>query len=435
MKDERDLSAIELKNRLTTLTIGGANGPVDSAQRIIFFTEYMRRALPGMEVLSLLPIATTASLNSISALADVVLNGQRLPIFGKIHIESETKVINAVGVEEEYQKAQLLVEAGWPVVKPIAISQEKDYPLLLYPRMDEPTLFDELEQSHVSGVSILTDRQMQDLLSYNENIGQKELGQLKKGTANKARNAPVQTLFLKRIERNGRIDQWYSDDTAFQLPGLTTPMTWRELLSCTWKINNSIYKTTLQNIIDEARKVLGFTDEEQAFLTLTHGDDHAGNVRLTNPPVVFDPAFAGWNPATLDVKALAHTGFLPLAGMYYLPKGLTCTYQKNRNQLEVEVNIVDLPMYKTHEALAKQIIDTRTLPLLQKIKNRGGDIEKESQRIKSGLSSCALLTVNIAKLLGQGDGRAIGLLPTAVMFSELKGLSMLTYLDTKIKQL
>ncbi len=36
MKDERDLSAIELKNRLTTLTIGGANGPVDSAQRIIF---------------------------------------------------------------------------------------------------------------------------------------------------------------------------------------------------------------------------------------------------------------------------------------------------------------------------------------------------------------------------------------------------------------
>ncbi len=435
MKNERDLSAIKLKEQLIVLTIGGSNGTVNNGQRIKFFTEYMRRALPEMRVLNLSPVSTAASLNSICATANVMLNGQRLRAFGKIHIESDTKIINAVGVEEEYQKAQLLVDAGWPVVKPLAISRKEDYPLLLYPRMDETTLFDELEKSNVSGISTLTAQQINDLSSYNQKIGQKELEELKKGTAEEAKNAPVQTLFLKRIERDGRIDQWYLDDTAFQLPGLTTPITWRELLSCTWKINGLSFDITLQNIIDEARIILAFTNEGQTFLTLTHGDDHAGNIRLTRPPVVFDPAFAGWNPATLDVKALAHTGFLPMAAMYYLPKGLTCSYQQKGNQLEVETNIVDLPMYSTHEILAKQIIDSRTLPILRKIKDLGGDMEKESQRIKSGLSACALLTVNIAKLLGQNNGMAVGLLPMAIMFSTFKGLSMLEYLDAKIKQL
>lgn len=435
MQDVQLLSATELKNKLIEVTIGGARASVNLEQKKILFAEYMQRAFPEIRILDLMPTDTSAALNSVSATADVELNGQRLGIFGKVHIESETRVINAVGVEEEYQKASLLVEAGWPVVKPIAMSQQSDYPLLLYPKMDEPTLFDELEKSNMSGVSTLTKQQLLDLSVYNSAIGQKEVKSLRPGLPDEAKNAPVQTLFLKRLEEGGRIDQWYAENTIFQLPGLAEPISWKELLISQWKINGDTYKTTLKDIIDKARQLLAFEGEENAFLTLSHGDDHSGNVRLTQPPLVFDPAFAGWNPASLDLKALAHTGFLPLAGMYYLPKGLNCTYQKSGDEIQVVINLTSLPMYKTFDLLAKQIIDTRVIPLLKKVKQLGGDIDKESQRIKYGLAECALLTVNIAKLLDQRDGRAIGLLPMAILFSELNGLSALDYLNTEIKKL
>ncbi len=435
MQNVKTLSVTELKSRLIASTIGGVVSGVDYRQTRTFFSEYMKRAFPKIKIFSLLPINTSAALNSISATAEIELNGKKISIFAKVHIESETKVINAAGVKDEYRKAGLLVKNGWPVVKPITISQNEDYPLLLYPKMDEPTLFDELEKSNRTGVSTFTAQLISDLNVFNQTIGQKELQSLRQGSSKEAQNAPVQTLFWNRFKPGGRIDQWYTENTLFQLPGLTEPIPWKKLLSCIWKINDTLYSITLQDVIDNARKVLSFKEEKNTFITLSHGDDHAGNIRLTQPPLVFDPAFAGWNPVALDIKALAHTGFSPLAGMYYLPKGAICTYQKNGNQLEVKVNIVDLPIYPMHEELARQIIDMRILPLLQKIKNLGGNIKKESQRIKSGLAGCALLTVNISKLLQQGDGRAIGLLPMAVMFSELKGLPMLEYLDTQIKKL
>ena len=72
---------------------------------------------------------------------------------------------------------------------------------------------------------------------------------------------------------------------------------------------------------------------------------------------------------------------------------------------------------------------------MKRVKELGGNIDKESQRIKCGLAGGALVTVNIAKLLAQGDGRAIGLLPMAILFFELKGLPALDYLNTEIKKL
>lgn len=435
MKNLETQSASDLKNQLISVTIGGTKDTVDPKLRKQLFTEYIKRAFPEMRINDLTPIDTSAALNSISATAEVEIGGRKTSIFGKVHIESETKVINAVGVKEEYEKASLLAEAGWPVVKPISMSQQRDYPLLLYPKMDEPTLFDELEKSNMSGIQTLTKQQLQELYAYNAVIGQKEVNTLRPGSVDEAKSAPVQTLFLKRFEKGGRIDQWYTENTEFRLPGLRTPISWRELLNCTWIINGVPYETTLNTIIRNARNVLSYTNENDAFMTLSHGDDHAGNVRLTRPPLVFDPAFAGWNPTSLDLKALAHTGFLPMAGMYYKPNGLNCTYVKAGNQIRVEIDFTSLPMAATFEVLARQIIDTRILPLLIRIKELGGDIDTEAQRVRYGLAGCALLTVNIAKLLEQNDGRAVGLLPMAVMFSELKGLNALEYLQTKIQQL
>lgn len=430
------LSATELKEELIKVTIGGTGGKIDLERKRIVFIEYIKRAFPGIEILQLKPTNTAAALNSVSATATVRLNGQKMEIFAKVHVEAGTKSISAVGVENEYKNAQLLADAGFPVVKPTAMSQEKDYPLLLYPKMDAPALFDLLEQYNKAGIAGLTDEQLAAYAKLQKTIGEKEVVNLTSGSPDEARKAKGQALLLERFKEGQRISQWYTPETTFSLPGLTEAVTWQELITYKWQINGVDYHITLQDIVDQARQVLTFTGEAAAFLTIAHFDDHPGNVMTTNPMLVFDPAFGGWNPAVLAmVKPLAHTAFLPPAAMYYSPLGLRCTYKKVGNQIQVQTNLTELPMFLTHQELAKQIIDNRIIPVLKKIKEMGGDIDKETQRIKSGLVGCALLTINIALLLDQADGRAIGLLPMAILFAELKGLPMLEYLDEQIKQL
>lgn len=426
----------ELQRQLIGVTIGGARKGVDLKRKAALFAIYIQRSFPKVTVLDVKPTNTAAALYSVSGIIKLRWpDGKTQEVFGKIHIEANTGSLNPLGAENEYANAQLLAEANWPVLQPLSRSNNTDYPLMLYPVQREPALFDKLEASHTTGLVNITNSELKDLDEYNFKIGQREIESIRVGTIKEAIDAPVQNLFLSRVKVGGRIDQWYQEDTSFRLPGLDKALTWKELLNMNWQINGQSFDLTLQKIIDQARRNLGFEGETQAFLTISHGDDHSGNVRLTKPPLVFDPAFAGWNPASMDLKALGHTGFLPMAGMYYYPKGLQWNYKKKGKTIIVTNNMTTLPTYPIHERLAKQVIDFRTLPLLAAIKSRKPNISDDIQRIKSGLSVCALLTVNIAKLLKEKDGRAIGLLPMAVMFAQLKGLPMLTYLDKKIDQL
>lgn len=431
-----NLSPIDLKDKLVNVTIGGTSDSVNLVEKAQVFTEYIQRAFPEVEVLNVIPTNTAAALNSVSGIIQLRFpDGEEKEVFGKIHIESNTKSISPLGAEKEYANAEKLADAGWPVLEPIAVSKTKEYPLLLYPVLKEPTLFDILEESYTTGIVQLTSQIIERLERYNETIGAKEVKSLRVGSSIEAMNAPVQALFLKRIEKGGRIDQWYTAETMFNLPGLDSPISWGELLDTKWVINGIIYSTSLRKIIDQARKNLTYQDEKETFLTLSHGDDHAGNIRLTDSPIVFDPAFAGWNPVSLGIKALAHTGFLPSAGMYYSPKGLSCVYKKDTNTISVEINIKDLPTIQIQEVLVKQIVNLRIIPILKALKEKNGNIEKEVQVIKNAMSCCALLTVNIAKLLEQSDGRAIGLLPITIMFNELKGLPMLEYVSKQVDEL
>lgn len=432
----KKLNAAELRDALTSVTVGGSRGNVDLERKGFIFAEYIRRAFPTARVIDVQPIATRAALNSVSGIITIQFQKQETQtVFGKVHIESNTKSINVLGAEQEYENAEMLADAGWPVLKPISKSENFDYPLLLYPVIDAIPLFDKLEESYISGDVQITDEELAALALYNQVIGEQEVRKIRVGTREEATNSPVQTLLLKRFESDGRIDQWYTPQTVFTLPGLDKQITWNELLNKQWIIDGQEYQITLGQIVEQARKILAFDGEEQTYLTISHGDDHAGNVRLTNPPTVFDPAFAGWNPAALDVKALAHTGFLPMAGMYYPPKGLETNYQLSDESIIFTGNMENLPIFETQEMLAKQLIDFRILPLLKRIKDMGGDITKEKQRMQAGLAACALLTVNIAQLLEQDDGRAVGLLPMAIMFASLQGLPMLEYLKRKIEEL
>lgn len=429
------LDSGHLQELLIKVTIGGADGKINQTDKALLLGEYTSRAFPDVEILEVEATNTAASLNSLSGKIKLKKDGKIETVFGKVHIEANTGKLNPLGAEKEYMNADLLAGAGWPVLKPSAKSTNPDYPLLLYPVVTDPPLFDKLEESNLSGKSTITEVEQKRLEEFNNIIGQKEVLSLRVGTVEEAVNAPVQNLFLKRLEKGGRIDRWYKKETLFKLPGLGGQISWDELLDLKWEINGIKFRSTLRILIDKARRSLSFKDESKSFLTISHGDDHAGNIRLSNPPVVFDPAFAGWNPAALDVKILAHNGFLPMAAMYYPPKGLKCLYRISGKTMVVSINISELPLCPVHERLAEQIIGSRIIPVLTEIKKQGGDIQKERQRIEAGLAGCALLTINIAKLLKQSGGKATGLLPMAIMFNELTGLPILDYLNKQIKKL
>lgn len=410
---------------INSLTIGGFDHS-KNYDRDRVFSEYIKKALPLIEVSNVKVISTPASLNSVSASGTI--NGKKY--FFKVHIESGSKT------EEEYKQAELLTEAGWPVYEPSFKGTNYDFPLLAYPWTDDPTLFD-----RIAGIYELTEPELSEeetalLQTMNISIGQAEIRELKEVSAREASAAPIQMFFARRFETGGRLDDWYKQGTIFHLPGPEggrLKLDWNLIKDAKWIINGQNYTATLADIIKKARDVLVYSGEDKAWVTTSHGDDHAGNVFLAKKQaLVFDPAAASRiNPAVLsDIKALAHNCFLPMGGMYYDPKIFyEYTYDETNNTLKVEADFAKSPAFEIQKAIARQIIEFRMKPILDVLKQKNAEKKREYERIRAALAGCALLTVNIAELLSQRDKRGIGLLPIAIMLYELKGLEPLEKLE------
>ena len=428
-----------MKSELVSITIGSEGREADPARKAVVFKDYIRGAFPDAVVGKVVPISTPASLNSVCAYVDIAFKrGENIPAFAKVHVESDTKSPIALGAEDEYSQANLLTENGWPVLVPLAVSDSKDYPLLIYPRVEAKTLFDLFEESYNQERNLVPSDGMDLLAGLNEQVGDAMVKSARLVDSKEAIKSPIQTLFAERLKRTGRIGSWYKPNTRFVLTEAGDTMNWQDLLNIKWVINGNSYDLTLSKIIENARRYLSFDKEQKTLMCVSHGDDHAGNIFMdekAGKAIIFDPAFAGWNPAILsNVKALAHNCILPMGGMYYDPKIGRVSYSKSENAIYVNIPFNNSVLYKLHETLGKQIIDVRILPLFQKSKQEGINIKSEYERIKYALAACALLTINIAQLLKQNDGRGQGLLPLTIMLSELKGLPILEYLKRRLTQ-
>lgn len=432
----------KMKEKLIAIIISGAdNEKADPAYKAAVFKKYIKRALPDVDVKNVKPIETAASLNSISAYVDITVQGSRYtPAFVKIHIESDTKSTSALGAQNEYSQANLLARHGWPMLMPLMSSSSREYPLLVYPRVEEKTLFDLVKNSYDKRENLITSGDLAILSRLNRQVGKAMVDSSKMADSEEAVNSPVQTLFFERFKEGGRIDEWYKPDTRFALTGMGKDMTWGELLETKWVINGNPYDITFSEIIENARRYLSFDGGDRTLVCVSHGDDHPGNIfmaRKGGRAIIFDPAFAGWNPASLsNIKTFAHSCVLPMGGLYYDPKigDISYSFDANKNVVNVYIPFENSVLYDFHEALAKQVVDLRIIPLIQKSKQTGVDLKSEYERIKYGLAGCALLTTNISRLLEQRDGRGKGLLPLTIMFAELKGLSMLDYLSGSLIQ-
>ncbi len=437
------LSSESIKERLLSATIGGQKNSTDligqEAQDI--FTLYIQKALGNaIEVKDVELLRCKVSLNSIMANAVLVMNGEERKVFLKIHIEANSKNGSAIGDANEYANAELLFNAGWPVLAPLGRNSNPDFPLLIYPRVSAETLFTAIEETY-AGKGSISNLDIKIMDKTQEIVGRVTQASLKETSSSNAISSPVQTLFYERFKEGGRIDEWYKDETLFSLPGLGEPITWEKLKKAQWDINGIEYKNAIGEIIASARKSLSFSGEEKAFKVISHGDDHSGNIfleRETGIATLFDPAFAGENPIALsDTKALAHIGYMMMGGMYFDPKIPTCvySYDSETNTMRVKIDFASTPLFREHEILSRQIIDSRIVPLFIKAKKSGAVLKNEIRRFKDSLSACPLLTINISMLLNANDGRGVGLLPLALMLNDLSGLESLEYLQKKLSEI
>ena len=443
-------SAHTLHKELVALTVG-ASGKLpnpDNARAVL--QSYLEHAVPGIQINKINPTSTLAALNSVSANVDFNYNGKHYDAFAKVHIESNREireVSSAAGVKE-YQNAALLEKFGWPVISPLDIPLNQDFPILFYPRIRSSTLFDLLANSYNENRSLLSEIHLKNLRSFEQIVGKACLESLRIASRDEAideNNAPAQSLFLSRVVHGGRIDQWYQAQTLFQLPGISEPLSWSQISQSRWKINGQEFDSTLLELIEKSRHILAHSEEKNAMICFSHGDDHAGNIFLEDSLAVgrvFDPAFAGWNPAALaHVKAFMHSGVLPLAGLYYNPKLSFCEYAVDESGIDVKLNFHDHHMLRTHFAIAKNIVDYRIIPLFKGMKELGADTRLEYERFKAGMLTCCILVINLAGLLSKSknatasdSGSGEGLLPLAFLCSRMTGLPQLDYLDAEIKK-
>ena len=403
-----------LQQKLINVTVG-KSGLVDKKEAENAIGEYFNKAFSAADIKNLEYISSAVSLNSISFLVEFEFERKTTKAFGKVHIESNTKSVSPLGAEEEYLNAELLEKNGWPVLKPILKSENNNYPLLLYPKVENKTLFQKLENSFKEKRNLVTQKDLTNLDNMNKIIWQAEERSIENLSAEEANNSPVQTLFLRRVEKGARIDQWYKGNAKIE--NLKT--TFGEIKNKEWIINGVRYKTTLEEILNKIREIFKFQNEAPS--AIMHGDDHAGNIFLKNEQaIVFDPAFAGRNPLVLgNIKSLAHNSYLQIAGMYY-ETGITSEYKISENYIETNWDFENSYMFETLERIAKSNITQKILPGLKYI----GETEKSIRFLKATLASCALLTINPMEIK-----RPNNLFEMAILFYNLGGFESLNIIE------
>lgn len=330
---------------------------------------------------TLRPLAVSLnSFNGFVALRD----GRRL--FFKSHVEPGTVIA-------EYYNSELLQQAGYSVILPVAASTEPGKQMLLYEVVEDQSTFDvawALERDTAAPVNLqtLTKAQYQaddELLTvYAETLSWK--------TAKDHASAPIHQLFYHRLT-GGRLDEFYGEARTMILPEVGT-IDLAALRSARWEVNGVRYTMTLDDVIAQATVLLNPSQAGPA--VVGHGDAHNGNVFLRGDSMVyFDPAFAGYHDPLLDlVKPLYHNVH---AMWMYFPDVAALEWGASLELVEdtfvVEYPVMQHPVREMfHDSKSQQSL----IPLLRLLQARGWLRQDWRAYLQLALACCPLLTMNLA---------------------------------------
>lgn len=329
------------------------------------------------------------SFNGFLALAD----DKRL--FFKTHTEED----NVIG---EFYNAQLLADAGYPIIQPIHSSKQAGQQLLIYEVIKSPSVFDVAWQLETDNIEPDDSESVFKDLTYAQNESDKQLfafyvATLETQKAAQALESPIHQLFYHRLT-GGRLKRFYGsfisdlEDKQIVLPDGSHRMS--EVGEIRWVINGSAYHQTLNNLIVESVTLLNPAQTEPSIIG--HGDAHNGNVFFQEDKTLlyFDPAFAGRHHPLLDlVKPLFHNVFA--MWMYYpeiKAQGTKITFVKHDDVWHVTHNY---HLHPSRHMFLKSKITHTLIPIVQELKRRGLLREDWRRYIKCGLFCCPFLTMNL----------------------------------------
>ena len=326
------------------------------------------------------------SLNSFNGF--ITLSDKRR-LFFKSHVEPGSVIA-------EYYNSDLLQQAGYAVIKPVAASTEPGKQMLLYEVVEDESVFDvtwRIEREGDRGDEL--DRLTRAQVTCDEallNVYQDSLHWVE---ANEHAAAPVHQLFYHRLT-GGRLDAFYGQGIQMTLPN-TERLDMQSVRRKRWQINGKLFADTLDDVIDRATNLLKPAQAGPAIVG--HGDAHNGNVFLrTDGLVYFDPAFAGRHDPLLDlVKPLYHNVH---AMWMYFPSVLV---EERGASLLVEDDtwIVQYPeaLHPVRGMFWESKTQNVLIPLLKRLRDQGWLRDDWRAYLQAGLACCPLLTMNLTDSL------------------------------------
>ncbi len=296
----------------------------EARERLI---EFIERQF-GLTVDDLWFETSAVSLNSFKGC--LMSEGERY--FFKTHIEEG-------GQTQEYVGGKLLEEAGYPVITPAYSCVDRGRELLIYPYIEDPSLFEVVNEGMPDLDSL---RVVQE--KYDRRLLEIYKASFKEG---EAEYPAVQQLFYGRL-KGPRFEKFYGGREDVLRP--------------------------LSDVIEMARKSLA-PENQLPFTVVGHGDAHNGNVFWTSEGLkLFDPAYAGRMDPFLDLaKPIFHNTFA--RWMYFPDRGTEIT--------DVEWMFFESKMKNVLAPLVRWLDEKDVLP---------SDWEV---RLRSALLCCPLLTVNL----------------------------------------
>lgn len=339
------------------------------------------------------------SLNSVNGFIDAA-DGRRF--FFKFHQEEGEEA-----TVEEYYRAELLAEAGYPVDRPVYVCRQVGRQILLYAARETPRFADvckerEFETDPAALRPLVEAQQDLDRLVAARNIDTLHW-------ADRAAYAaePLLQLFVWRLvdgrddrQLGGRAQRFYADRNM-DFPGLSLPAA--ELRRLRWRINGLDYATTIDDLFADALATLRPEAVDRYPAVVAHGDAHNANVWYGDDGLSwFDPAFAGAHvPALLaEVKPTFHNILAHPLWLYHPQEArVHATARREGDVLVVEHDWAPTPLRR---AFLVSKAEHYWRPLLAALSDRGM-LPADWQRImRLALFCCPTLVMNLSAGCGMG---------------------------------
>ena len=363
-----------------------------AAKQLLYFVQ---QKFQNIKAINIKINTSKVSLNSINGFITTKDNEK---YFFKFHTEEgEKNTIN------EYYQSHELANAGLPILKPIYESTTPGSQFLIYENIKAPTAFTEFEKLDENQNT----KKEYKLLSAESKLLEKQsqifLKTLELSNAQDITNSPIYQMFYTRlVSQNNqppRLDIYYNGKDI-ELPNKQI-INFNDLAQKKWTINGINYNETLLEIINNAKDILNPLKNKKIPTVLGHGDDHNGNkFYINNNFILFDPAFAGRQPALLSfIKATAHNTFLHPFWLYEpaktKEKGIKFDFKITKNTIEINHNWDT----EIQSPIRKKILDLQInkvwRPLIIRLEQKNILPKDYKEYIRKALFCCPFLVYNL----------------------------------------